>query len=372
MRHEAFSIAAQALFFHKISSNMEETVTSSCRNCEAPLPPGANFCHHCGQRNTDGRLTFREMFQEFTAAFFNLDGKIFQTLSTLAVPGKLTSEYFSGRQVPYYHPVRLFIVSGALFISLYSLSTGGEAQSLMEESWKSRLYEYQGHQEQGRLLALRDSLAGEFPAPTARAALDTLVGRFTGYRRLGQEDTLELPLELELFGSNAGPIRIAEKDLFTLAEDSLAVKYGLSDFLQRLAFVQSLRIWKSGESFFSYFTAKTLWMLLLMMPLMAVVLKVLYWRRRFLFYEHLVFSFHTHTFLFLLLSFLLTLRKAVNFDSWLLAMVGVAVYLLVSMKRFYGQAWGRTVLKFAVANVLYFVIFILALAGTFVVSAAFF
>ena len=234
------------------------------------------------------------------------------------------------------------------------------------------LYQYQGHQEQGRLLELRDNLGGEFSAPLARAALDTLVGRFTDYRRPGQEDTLELPFELEMFGSNAGPISIAEKDLFTMAEDSLALKYGFSDFLQRLVFVQSLRIWKSGESFFSYFTAKILWMMLLMMPLMAVVLKVLYWRRRFLFYEHLVFSFHTHTFLFLLLSFLLTLRKAVNFDAWFLAMVGVAVYLLISMKRFYRQAWGRTVLKFAVANALYFVIFILALAGTFVVSAVLF
>ena len=351
---------------------MEETVSSSCRNCGALLPPGAKFCHSCGQRNTDGRLTFREMFHEFTAAFFNLDGKVFRTLLALAIPGRLTSEYFRGRQAPYYHPVRLFIVSGALFISLFSLSSGGESQSWMEESWKNRLDRYHRHQEQSRLLALRDSLGGAFSAPVAKSALDTLVGRFTNYRRIGQEDTLALPLNLDIFDGHTGPLRVAEKDLFTMSEDSLAEKYGLRGFLPHLVFVQSLRIWKSGEGFFSYFTAKTLWMMLLMMPLMAVVLKGLYWRRRFLFYEHLVFSFHTHAFLFLLLSLLLALRGVVNFDNWFLALLGVAVYLLISMKRFYGQPWGRTVLKFAVANALYLVIFILALAGTFVVSAALF
>jgi hypothetical protein len=350
----------------------EENNLSKCRNCGSELQPGANFCNFCGQKNTDGRLTFAEMVHEFFAALFNLDGKIFRTLQALAVPGKLTSEYFQGRQVSYYHPLRLFIVAGALFVALFSTGIGADDKNFWDGSWQKNLRKYHEHEQERRLAIIQDSLTGQFPQPVAREAMDSLVGRFAGNRPLGKADTLELPMNLELFNGDSIPLKVAEADLFTLSEDSLAAKYGVKDFFSKLFFVQGLRIWKSGKSFFAYLSGNVLWMMFVMMPLLALVLKLLYLRSGFLFYEHLVFSFHTHSLLFILFSILLAFRKMLSEGIWLPALLAVALYLLFSMKRFYGQPWGKTILKFILANALYFFIFIFALLGFFMLSVAFF
>lgn len=86
-----------------------ETTTQNCRNCGHPLPEGANYCPQCSQKNHDGRLSFREMAVEMVSTIFNLDNKIFRSFLALLVPGKLTVDYFEGKHVRYYHPLRLFL-----------------------------------------------------------------------------------------------------------------------------------------------------------------------------------------------------------------------------------------------------------------------
>ena len=47
-----------------------------CLNCHIPLMNNEGFCHKCGQKNTDGRLTVKELFSHFFDNVFNLDSKI--------------------------------------------------------------------------------------------------------------------------------------------------------------------------------------------------------------------------------------------------------------------------------------------------------
>lgn len=354
---------------------MEKQEPGFCRNCGHLLPPGANFCPVCSQKNTDGRLSFGELLHDFSSHLFNLDAKIFNTLGALVVPGKLTTQYFQGKHVPYYHPVRLFIVSGALFLTMLSIVTAKQNLSGMSDDWNHKQEQFQRHEHYRELAAIRDSLTPEFRQPAAAMAMDSLLSRFSGGRDFMREDTLYIPLTLqgiEMEGAGPEMVGIAEKDLLSLPEDSLAMKYGVNDFFERLFFIQQLRIQKSGDKFIFYLIGNVLWMMLVMMPMLALVLKLLYVRRKFFYFEHLVFSFHTHTFVFLILSVVIMFHRFLTDSVWVLALTGAAAYLYFSMKNFYGQGWVKTFAKFVLANWLYLFLFLFAFLLTVMASAVFY
>lgn len=93
----------------------------ACAACGAELV-GA-YCHACGERRPrpeDESLGhfLREQFAEVTSA----DGRLWRSFRALLVPGKLTTEYLSGRRGLYLRPVRLFILGNIAFFLLLTAS----------------------------------------------------------------------------------------------------------------------------------------------------------------------------------------------------------------------------------------------------------
>ena len=95
-------------------------IKNTCGNCHSALG-NAEQCSNCGQKNTDGRITVREFFSVAINTVFNLESKFFQTIRDIVKPGKLATEWFTGRHKPYFHPIRLFIVTALLLIAVLSL-----------------------------------------------------------------------------------------------------------------------------------------------------------------------------------------------------------------------------------------------------------
>lgn len=108
--------------------------------------------------------------------------------------------------------------------------------------------------------------------------------------------------------------------------------------------------------------AKTL--VILMIPMFALLMQVLYWRAGRYFVEHLVFSTHFYSFYLLLLSSSILLSTAAFsiarrfthhlsiFQSDLLyttlTLLACLIYLLPAARRVYGQGWLVTVVKCAI------------------------
>ncbi len=59
-----------------------------------------------------------DLLHEFFHTFWHLDGKFFQTLHHLLIPGKLTTEFFKGHLKRYAHPIQLFLVLGAFVFGM--------------------------------------------------------------------------------------------------------------------------------------------------------------------------------------------------------------------------------------------------------------
>ena len=111
-----------------------------------------------------------------------------------------------------------------------------------------------------------------------------------------------------------------------------------------------------------------------MMPILALFLKLFYLRRSFYYVEHLIFSFHTHAFLFLMLVVLLVLDSISALDEqintiWGLGLLIMEIYFFMALRRVYQQSWSKTFLKFFILNLFYAITFAIALILTILVSA---
>jgi len=89
------------------------------------------------------------------------------------------------------------------------------------------------------------------------------------------------------------------------------------------------------------------------LPVMAALMKLLYWRPRRYYLEHLVLLLHNHACVFLLLSIFLVASHLLGSSNWtgvlVLALIWYLVrYLYRSMKVMYDQPGWQTFLKFGV------------------------
>jgi hypothetical protein len=113
----------------------------------------------------------------------------------------------------------------------------------------------------------------------------------------------------------------------------------------------------------------------LLLPLLALLLK-LFWRRRY-YAEHLVFSAHFHTFVLLTGALVVAgyalsggsnpegLAAKGTMGAWMLAS---AAYLFVALRRIYGGRWWAIPLKFVLLGFLYLLLLTLVVGGVAVLS----
>ena len=96
----------------------------------------------------------------------------------------------------------------------------------------------------------------------------------------------------------------------------------------------------------------------LMLPVFALLLKVIFVRRDWYYTEHLVFGLHTHAFTFVILSIIALVVELSDGAKWtnivqaILAIVTLC-YFFVAMKRVYKQGAIKTFAKFVFLGMAY-------------------
>jgi hypothetical protein len=116
-------------------------------------------------------------------------------------------------------------------------------------------------------------------------------------------------------------------------------------------------------------------MLWISLPLLALILKLMYIRRKQFYYvSHIIFSIHLYIFLFiaqLILLCISKLSKSLDLDFLSLAPLiivpGMIVYEYLALKNFYRQGWIKTFFKFLLINISYIImlVFLFAFFGVF-------
>lgn len=246
---------------------------------------------------------------------FGLDRKLPRTLNALFFkPGLLTREYMAGRIVRYIPPFRLYLISSVVFFVLLSFLS-------RQSDWAERA----GREIQRGIAADSARAAGVPPDTSAAdngAKVESTAGGAPWYdstnvRINTPSESLNRKIKSNLNALSRMPPNVAMR----MVTDSLIEELPKAMFL--------------------------------LLPVFALLLKLLYVRRKRFYIEHFVFSLHFHAFAFALFTIVLVTR----FDMlFMLAGIAIVVYLLVAMKRVYEQGAVKTFLKWLVLGYVYFML----------------
>ncbi|MEM0993695.1 MAG: DUF3667 domain-containing protein [Bacteroidota bacterium] len=335
-----------------------EKRSEACLNCGAELPAVARYCPQCSQKVTDGRESLKDILREFFESIFNVDNRFFYTLRHLFIPAKLTTAYFQGKHKTYVHPIRLLLVVVVLLIAgLHFIIEDGDIGYMNRvKRWEQ---EERIHQLVKEVKDVKAEVQNVYEHPAAIAATDSLYSRLS-LADSSYTDTVKMPFVIMNFDGKF--MRFARKDLLELSASELIEQYYPDDsFLSKLKRRQEVRFLTSNQNVVNFLLDNITWQALLGIPFFTLFLRLLYMRRDFYYVEHLVFTVHNTTVFFLGLLFMVFLDKFVPEWIDMIILLSLGAYIVIAMKRFYQQNWGKTLLKFFLAASAYTII--LSIAG---------
>jgi Protein of unknown function (DUF3667) len=337
-------------------SHSPERKEKNCLNCGTTVL--GKYCQVCGQENIEPKESFFSIVTHFFNDITHFDGKFFTSLKDLLFkPGFLSAEYIKGRRASYLHPIRMYVFTSAIFfLVFFSLTSsenalsfaGNEPFTLAQrdsiiKSYSPELAGKDSALYKKQLLLLQDTASVVRPDDLLMSSSNfQVIGTFSNrtYNDSKEYDSVQSVLPA------------AEKDgwlkrLWNKKAVSINEKYKG----KRRESIKSL-----GDSFLH----KLPYLLFVSLPFFALILRLLYVRRKEFYYaDHGIFSIHHYVFSFILLLFVFLLDKLNDISHWAIWKILIAVsifvwpvYLFLAMKRFYKQGGFKTFIKFLSLNIL--------------------
>jgi len=392
-----------------------------CANCGTAMQ--GEFCHECGQSIHSVIKPIHGMLEDTMDIVFHVDGRVVHTIPPLLLkPGFLTLEYFSGRRVRYIAPFRLMFVLSLLAFFVIHLRLDAISEKIdvrnhavvattsdefedaksprqvravlkqqlddLDEARKSDVIPQAVLPEMDiaaqkirdranqRLIAL-----GEAPMPAASLATPAVAATSSDGTGAGIDSPTH-DAQGKASDEPTKPIQISWLPDMVNARLTLMVKHAQANW----------HVFKHGNAaardeakqhmiggFFGVLPPT----MFVLMPIFALLLKLLYLFKRRLYVEHLIVALHSHAFLFLnlligvLVSMLSTWVKphaawlAIPLEWIALALwLWAPIYLFIMQKRIYRQGWPMTVLKYLLIGWCYCWLLMFALIVAFVLGLA--
>jgi Protein of unknown function (DUF3667) len=317
---------------------------TACDNCGEPLS-GA-YCSACGQRVLHHGLSLGEFLSDAAEVITHADSRFWRTFAPLLIrPGFLTQQYIKGRRASYLPPFRLYLVLSVVFFLVIPLTTTGAGDTTRVHAQVSTPAQVHA--------ALQKEL-DETTDPEEKAALQSQLQNFDAVRK---------KLAPVVEGDAAhGCSRLA--DIASLP----------AWFRQRLVDACAKTQQDQGRGLGRNLVHNLGRAMFVLLPLLAALMMLLYWRPRRHYVEHLLLLLHNHAFVFIALIVLMIANRFILSNAWAawfstILSIYMVVYLYQSMRRVYGQGWARTLLKFSALSLAYLVCAVLMFLLTTIYSA---
>jgi len=262
-----------------------------CENCGSEL--NGEYCSKCGQRYAEMKLPLKDLLRELIEELLSFDSRLFHSIIPfLAKPGVLTVEYISGKRAHYISPFKMFFFMSFLFFFMTALVEKPDEK-----------------------LQTQNNLGVDSSLTPVRADSIITIARKGG-------------TQLTIWKDDSG---VVER------------KYGHR-------FAAGLNKLKSNpQLFFDGIHDHTPQVVFLLLPVFALLLKLIYLRSKNYYIEHIVFSFYFHSYVYLILLLIVLL----NSTGWPLVsscadvlFLAIPLNLYLGMMRVYRQSSGKTLIKF--------------------------
>ena len=280
-----------------------------CQNCGSELT--GEYCSSCGQRDVELKVPLNDLIKELAEELLSFDSRLFHSLRPfLLKPGALTVEYVSGKRTNHISPFKLYFFMSFLYFFFAAMTE----------------------------------------APTQRISQTSPVDVDSLLTAVHADSIVSLKM-------NKGMKLIYSKNDTGAVERKFGHRFAAG--LQKAK--------TDPQLFFDKLREHTPQIIFLLLPLFALLLKVVFIRSNIYYIQHIVFTFYFHSYVF----FVLLLISVLNSTGWSfftsyadLIIFAIPINLYRGMVRAYGQPRGKTFVKFTLVGFTYGLVLIAAVVIT--------
>ncbi len=326
-----------------------------CLNCGTRLR--GQYCGNCGQRARNRLISLWQLLSEAFGDLLEFDSRLWRTLIPLLIrPGRLTRDYLEGRRARYMPPFRMYLVLSVIFFVVAFFDPKDDLSLLFEPEPPPTPEEIAAADQE----AEEAEEAAEEMHDDAREATEEL--REQGI--IADEDAAEAVAALDDESDGEFNFKIDPET----GECTSSGHDEMPEWLQRRLTKERLekiceRVGADdGKTLGNLMLDNIPVALIVLLPIMALVLKILYPLSRRYFVEHLLFFVHFHAFFFLILTLQILFARIADLlrvPEWISILILVAasfyipVYLYKAMRHVYGQGHFFTFTKYVALAVAY-------------------
>ena len=327
-----------------------ERKDKNCLNCNTLV--AGRYCQKCGQENIEPKESFWQLITHFFNDVTHFDGKFFTSIKVLLFkPGFLSAEYVAGKRMRYLNPIRIYLFTSAIFFLVF-FSTIGDVGSNID---------FQSNEE---VIMKMDS-----------AQFQKFIKTINNGDPLTKEEYLEAKIKNEF---NIGPSRYKNRKTYDSLLRTGAVKH---NWLEKQLVFKNIQLHEKypnsneiKKELVNRFVHTLPQMLFVLLPLFALVLKLLFIRRKKFYYvDHIIFTIHLYIFIFLVLLLRIGINKLADLLKWewlsyltLVLLLLVFFYFYKALRRFYMQRRAKTIFKYFILLLLFtFITLLLFIAVLF-------
>ena len=348
----------------RIMSNKLRT-EKNCLNCGHFVAD--RFCSHCGQENIETKETFIHQVQHLIGDITHFDSKFFRTVTYLfSKPGFLTLEYLKGKRADYVKPIQLFVFTSFIFFLFQGILPKknsvkeGALQTLSESIAKASdtthvEKEIEEDQHSSSFFkGIKDGLISKDTVKKNKKEDISIINNNILNIKVKNEDTTD---DFGLFTNGT----LSEEKDYIRIQDSLPKEKRDGFFKKKTKLFLLKNKDKTSNEFTHEFREKFYhkmhYWIFILFPFFALILKLFYRKKQLYFSEHLIFGFHFHTIILLLLLTASFVSSIFDVSILWLILFGIYFYLFFSLKRVFNDSYKKTILKSLLVFIVY-VIFV--------------
>jgi hypothetical protein len=316
------------------------------------------FCQNCGQENIVTQQNIWSLTKHFIFDIFHFDGKFFDTLRFLLFkPGFVAKEYVSGKRLSYLDPIRMYLFTSAVFFLIFfsfnnlKINTSDDFVDKLSVNERMKVAFDLNAQikdsqrvkvNQKAMIYLLDSTQSIYLQKVDSLNDSSILYKGQPRQIIPKLDSLKMYPD-----SVTKETSWLEKQWLNKKRNKVDTEYGGD--------MKSAMI-----SLFQSFIHRLPYLLFISLPFFALILKLLYNRRKEFYYsDHSVFTLYHYIFSFILILVLFgfsALKERLNWSifNWIIFILFLSwfFHLYKGMLKFYGQSRFKTIGKFILLNIL--------------------
>ena len=310
---------------------------TNCLNCNQKVEH--RFCPHCGQENTETRITFHHLFTHFFQDLTHYDNSFWRTIFYLLFkPAAVSKAYTSGKRKSFLAPMRLYIFTSFATFLLISLFPS-ENVKITATNVKNKVEQ---------VAPTLDSLHIEEKSVEGLTKIGIITQK--------ENDTIKKILKES---KDIDPKNITDFGYKSTKELDWIQKHGNEKAKVGKTEYWFLKKWLSVkeentneeivEKFSQSFIENLPKVLFIYMPVFAFMLWLFHDKKRYYFYDHGIFTLHFFSFLLLMILLLFFIDKLFALSDWpvlgwihlIIKSTGIfwmLFYFFPAHRRFYGES----------------------------------